>query len=248
MKEIDVSNLMPNISKASVLNLHDRSINDNDLKQIAEKLPCYPFIVGINLSKNEITKAGVLDLMDIVNQYCPNIKRLNLSFNPLDNDTFALLKDSKTLIDTEVFMSNIDNEYQIELKAGNVINKKHWKAKIALLTRAGATFFQGCRQERCQLSKLDSTLIKVIVLYLADVNESSFHMTLLTLMLSSIYFKKNMKPVSINTETALQQLSISDLIKACHMTNHFFPGKERRYPHFEDIQKSKKTMSNCSLL
>ncbi|CEG57540.1 hypothetical protein [Legionella fallonii] len=221
---IESKALAAHISKANILNLYNQEITNQDLKSITEQLMHYPFLKGLNLSKNPITKEGLIILMEALSSKFPNIKQLNLSFNHLNEDCLDLLRANKTIHQAVLMNTGIENEEQIKLCGIYNQNEKSYLRKIALFKQAGATLLQGHRQNTSNLYKLDHNLILTILIYTADVNECPFNCILLCLFLMKTYCNNNKSPIrSFGLEEAYTNLSTEEQETAVRITHTFFP-------------------------
>jgi hypothetical protein len=224
--EIESKALAAHISRANILNLYNQKITNQDLKSITEQLTHYPFLKGINLSKNPITTEGIITLVKALSSKFPNIKELNLSFNHLNKECLDLLKANKSIHQAVLMNTEIEHEEHIELCKIYNQNEKSYLRQIALFKQAGATLLQGYRQNTCNLYKLDHNLILTILIYTADVNECPLNSILLCLFLMKIYCNKNNNRSvipSFGLEEAYTNLSTEEQETAVRITHAFFP-------------------------
>lgn len=240
--DIDINALLAHITPANILNLHNKSITDSDLKLIVEKLPEYPYLKGIDLAKNQITKEGLSSLMNALTNTCPNIKELNLSFNELGNEGYRELQGNQTIHQNWLLCSGIDNENQIELCRSYNLNKNTYRKKRAFFVHAGATLCQGFKQEQCPLSTLDDNLILTILHYLADIDESKFNNSLLCLFLMKNYSK----PSSIALAEAYRDLPVKEITRTSLIAQHYYPQYRFIPPQLKEVCDNKLNKS-CTL-
>lgn len=209
--DIAITHLKHYILNVSLLKLNGHCINNNDLTLIVDELPQYPYLKSIDLSNNQITKNGLIHLTQALNKTCPNIKAINLSFNPLGNECLKELKQNQWAHQTFLLNTGVENDDLIEAYKTCHLNQKLYRKKLAFFLNASISLCQGHRQNHTKLSELDSNMILTILHYLADVDESRFNISLLCFTLLSDHCQKNKKRTSL------------DLEKAIHMTQHFYP-------------------------
>ncbi|KTD19585.1 hypothetical protein [Legionella londiniensis] len=213
------------ITPQRVLKLNNKSLTDSDLKMIAKALPNYPYLKGLDLSNNQISNQGALFLMQVLADDCPNIKELNLSFNRLNDDCVNGLCQNKTLHLNVISFNHVEPEAEIALARQNRENKINYQRQLSLFAQTGNVLLYEHHRKKSLLAKLSPDILMMVLHYLADIEESPLHISLLSVFLIKTCAKHSgkIRQDGFDLESVYAGTTEDEKKKAECMSKFFFP-------------------------